>query len=125
MDNLARGMYPIEKEVDVMSKAIQAFLALAVIAGLVIALDPQARAEAANSWQEFKSTVIKWQNSLEVRFGEPSVQSESDVQVSHQPESPSEEASNDDRIIQVDWDAVWSALQRAWVDFTVRLKSVF
>jgi len=108
-----------------MSKAIQAFLALAVIAGLVIALDPQARAEAANSWQEFKSTVIKWQNSLEVRFGEPSVQSESDVQVSHQPESPSEEASNDDRIIQVDWDAVWSALQRAWVDFTVRLKSVF
>lgn len=108
-----------------MSKTFQAFLVLALVAGLVIAFDPQARAEATSSWQEVEPTVIEWQDSIEIRFRELVAQGESDVEVNSESKPPAEETSEDNQIIQINWDAVWSALQKAWVDFTIRLKSAF
>lgn len=108
-----------------MSKTFQAFLVLALVAGLVIAFDPQVRAKAANSWQEVEPTVVKWQDAIEVKFRELTAQGESDVQVSPESDPPAEETSDDDRLIQINWDAIWSALQQAWADFKIRLKSAF
>lgn len=106
-----------------MSKTFQAFLVLALVAGLVIAFDPQIRAKATNSWQQVEPTVIKWKDTIEVGFRELVAQGESEVQVNPEPNPSSEENSDDDRIIQINWDAVWRALQKAWADFMIRLKS--
>lgn len=106
-----------------MSKTFQAFLVLALVVGLVIAFDPQARAKATNSWQEVEPTVIKWKDTIEVGFRELVAQGESEVQVNPKPDPPSEESSNDDQVIQINWDAIWNALQKAWADFKIRLKN--
>ena len=108
-----------------MSKTFQAFLVLALVAGLVIAFDPQARSEVSSSWQAVEPTFNEWQDSIEVRFRELTAQGESDVEVNSESKPSAEETSDDDKMIQINWDAMWSALQKAWVDFTMRLKSAF
>lgn len=106
-----------------MSKMFQAFLVLALVAGLVIAFDPQARAKATSSWREVEPTVIEWKDTIKVGFRELVAQGESEVEVNLEPDPASKQPADDDQMIRINWDAIWNALQKAWADFKIRLKS--
>lgn len=60
-----------------MSRMLSAFLVLAVIAGIVLAVNPQVREQAENTWQEYKPIFVEFQNSLEVKFRDVFLRDES------------------------------------------------
>jgi hypothetical protein len=97
-------------------------LALLLVAGLVIALDPQARTKAAE-------TVQKWQLNSKIVVNAPSINTPvviastpiatvtpfADADNDEQIPVTGEQSTNNEPIIQVNWDALGNAIRQFFV----------
>jgi hypothetical protein len=70
-----------------MYRSVISFLVLTLLVGSVIAINPQAREEATDLWEETKPTLVAWKDkALEVV--QDLINGGSEAQIDHQPVSP-------------------------------------
>jgi hypothetical protein len=70
-----------------MYRAVISLLVLVLLVGWMISINPQAREEATELWEEAKPTVVAWKDkAVEVLQG--FINGGTDVQIDHEPVSP-------------------------------------
>jgi len=70
-----------------MYRAVISLLVLVLLVGWMISINPQAREEATELWEEAKPTVVAWKDkAVEVLQG--FINGGIDVQIDHEPVSP-------------------------------------
>jgi len=70
-----------------MYRAVISLLVLILLVGWMISINPQAREEATELWEEAKPTVVAWKDkAVEVLQG--FINGGIDVQIDHEPVSP-------------------------------------
>jgi hypothetical protein len=80
-------MFKTEKDVDVMYRSIISWFLLFLLVGWVIFINPQARAEATDLWEEAKPTVVAWKDKVIEEF-QDFFNSGTEAQIDHKPVSP-------------------------------------
>lgn len=70
-----------------MYRAVISLLVLVLLVGWMISINPQAREEATELWEEAKPTVVAWKDkAVEVLQG--FINGGTDIQIDHEPVSP-------------------------------------
>jgi hypothetical protein len=80
-------MLKTEKEVGVMYRSVISLFILVVLVGWAISINPQAREEATELWEEAKPTVVAWKDKV-VEVFQGLINSGTDAQIEHEPGSP-------------------------------------
>ena len=70
-----------------MYRAIISWLVLFLLVGWVISINPQARKEATDLWEEAKPTLVGWKDKV-VEVFQDFFNSGSDARIDHEPISP-------------------------------------
>jgi hypothetical protein len=70
-----------------MYRSVISLFLLILLVGWVISINPQAREEAADLWEEAKPTVVAWKDKV-IEVFQGLITGEPDAQIDHQPVSP-------------------------------------
>jgi hypothetical protein len=70
-----------------MYRAVISWLLLFLLVGWVIYINPQARQEATDLWQEAKPTVVAWKDKV-VEVFQDFINSGNHARIDHEPASP-------------------------------------
>jgi len=70
-----------------MYRSLISWLLLFLLVGWVIYINPQARQEATDLWEEAKPTVVAWRDKV-VEVFEDLINGRNDARIDHEPASP-------------------------------------
>src|SRR5687767_567302 len=80
-------MIKTEKEVSVMYRSVISLFVLVLLVGWLISINPQAREEATELWEEAKPTVVGWRDKV-VEVFQGFISGGADAQIDHEPAFP-------------------------------------
>ena len=70
-----------------MYRSVISFFVLVLLVGWVISINPQAREEATDLWEEAKPTVVEWKDKV-IEVFQGLINGGADAQIDHEPVSP-------------------------------------
>ena len=70
-----------------MYRSVISWFVLFLLVGWVISINPQAREEATDLWEEAKPTVVAWKDKI-IDVFQGLITGETDPQIDHEPVSP-------------------------------------
>jgi hypothetical protein len=80
-------MIKTEKEAGVMYRSVISLFVLVLLVGWMISINPQAREEATELWEEARPTVVAWRDKV-VEVFQGFISGGTDAQIEHEPASP-------------------------------------